>query len=193
MSISVDRSEHHRRSADVFLASGFKLAMPELVPITNNFFVNLINRLGLKPPPGLGWLMSTVVMPVSIVDTDIALQATVTSIVLDTPFTAGVQTAPAVGFILADTGAQVAGNYALHVEFSTNGAAAVSAIVALERRNAANAANIWTHLWSVSAAGGATMERNVTVLLAASERIRVEVLFMSAGLDMQASIWLQKI
>src|SRR5256885_292105 len=85
--------------------------MPSLARITNTFFVSLINRLGIRPPPPEGFEISSVVQPVSIVDSDIAIPATVSTTLMDTPFTGGEIVTPAAGALLADSGSQPAGNY----------------------------------------------------------------------------------
>src|SRR5437879_1036974 len=84
---------------------------PSLSEITANFFVNLINRLGVRPPPADAFLLSNVVTPVSIVDADISIPAQLTTFLLDVPFTAGELLAPVANTVLADTLAQPAGNY----------------------------------------------------------------------------------
>lgn len=170
--------------------------MPELVPITNNFFVNLITRLGLKPPPGFGWLFSTVVQPVSIVDSDISFAAVATSPLLDTPLSAGAQAAPAVNTVLADTGAQAAGVYNIVLALCVaDVASATQPTIALQRRDAANAANIWEQrIYGNSSANGVNNVyyfETYRVQLQANERIRfINLVAGGAGSLYDANIWI---
>lgn len=149
--------------------------MPTLSKITNNFFVSLINRLGVRPPPPDSFVLSNVVTPVSIVDTDVALTSVSTSQLLDTANSVGEQLVPAANTVLADTGAQTPGNYLLQILIS--GIDAVNTpVIALQRRNAANAANIWEH--SFYAPSGAAVAQvkvilNIRVTLLLNERVRV--------------------
>ena len=167
--------------------------MPELVPITNNFFVNLINRLGLKPPPGLGWLFSTVVQPVSVVDSDVTLSAIATTQILDTPFTQGEVASPVgANALLADTGAQPAGNYSVFIMVGGDNGVAFGADFRIQRRDAANAANIWSQELLIDSAGTPNFVTSMTVTLATNERIRVITkAAASVGVSLQASIWLR--
>src|SRR2546428_1978470 len=84
--------------------------MPSLARITNTFFVSLINRLGIRPPPPEGFEISSVVQPVSIVDSDIAIPATVSTTLMDTPFTGGEIVTPAAGALRTIRGSQPPGN-----------------------------------------------------------------------------------
>src|SRR2546427_13101136 len=85
--------------------------MPSLARITNTFFVSLINRLGIRPPPPEGFEISSVVQPVSIVDSDIAIPAAVSTTLMDTPVTRGEIVTPPADALLADSGSQPVGNY----------------------------------------------------------------------------------
>jgi hypothetical protein len=167
--------------------------MPELVPITNNFFVNLINRLGLKPPPGLGWLFSTVVQPVSLVDSDVTLSAISTTQILDTPFTQGELGSPVgANALLADTGAQPAGNYSIFVIVAGDNAVAFGSDFRLQRRDAANAANIWSQELTIGTTGTPNFSISMTVTLALNERIRlITKAAATVGASIQGSIWLR--
>src|SRR2546428_13281613 len=89
--------------------------MPSLARITNTFFVSLINRLGIRPPPPEGFEISSVVQPVSIVDSDIAIPATVLTTLMDTPLTGGEIVTPAAGALLDDSGSQPACNYKVFI------------------------------------------------------------------------------
>ena len=168
--------------------------MPSLTKITANFFVGLINRLGVRPPPEEAFLLSNIVQPVSIVDADISIPAISTSQLLDTPFTAGVLVAPAINTVLADTGPQVAGNYSIEVMLNFQDGAAVQQ-VALQRRDSTNAVNIWQQVFfgTGNAAGnaGVLVLQNFRVVLQANERIRIiNLVAGGAGSLFDANIWL---
>lgn len=168
--------------------------MPSLSAITATFFVTVINRLGIRPPPAEGFLYSNVVQPISIVDSDIAIPTVVTTQLLDAPFTAGLQVAPAINTVLADTGAQVAGNYQAYVMISVVDAAVLPQL-AIQRRDAANAANIWSsELYANNGVGAAAYEFYTfswRIALQLNERLRVlNTVAGGAASRYQANIWL---
>lgn len=163
----------------------------QLARITSTFFTSVINRLGLRPAFDEGWLVSNVVQPVSIVDSDISLNAVSSTITLESPFTAGPLAAgTAANTVHADTGAQSAGRYAVLIMFGHDQAAGTYQCYLIQRRNAANAANIWEQQIAVSTGMGATC-LSLTLTLAAGERLRVINKVLSNFTTEQASIWLQ--
>ncbi|MFI5176716.1 MAG: hypothetical protein ACHQKY_17790, partial [Terriglobia bacterium] len=105
-----------------------------LTSITNTFFVNLLTRLGVKPPPADGFDLINTVQPVSLVDSDITLPTFQSTQLIDTPFTAGVQVAPAIGTILADTLAQAGGNFVAYISLSCDSPANDIADMIVARR-----------------------------------------------------------
>lgn len=145
--------------------------MPQLARITSTFFVNLINRLGIRPPFSDGFEMSNVVQPVSLVDSDISIPTTVTTPTQDSAFSAGLLTAPGAGTVIADTGAQPAGTYNLIIWVCGSNTAA-SRDFYLQRRNAANAANIWEQGMFLSVTWGLA-KLGVRVTLQTNERVRL--------------------
>ncbi len=165
--------------------------MPSLSNITNNFFINLINRLGVRPPPPESFLLSNIVQPVSLVDSDIVLNATTSTMLLDSPFTAGDQAAPGAGLVLADTLAQVAGNYFVFFDFAANTPAAINLSILFQRRNAANAANIWEKRLGFAVINGGDKQWGAYCELQTNERFRI-VNEVAAGAGIvKANIWLQ--
>ncbi len=163
---------------------------PEVSSITATFFLNLINRLGVRPPPASAFLLSNVVQPVTLVDTDIAIPTTFQTPVLDQAFTAGELVAPGAGVVLADTGALPAGNYNVRMLYSENGGSASSSDIKLQRRDAANAANIWSQLFLINPSDSSLIDISMTVKLAVNERIRVvQGAAAPAGATFQANLW----
>lgn len=151
--------------------------------ISNTFFTNLINRLGLRPPFSDGFEMSNTVLPVSIVDQDFPLTAVSTPPIFGAPFSAGRQVAPAINTVLADTTGLAAGNWAFLVMLTGGDAAAATFIeVGIQHRNAANGANIWEQTVLLFGAGGNNPLNLLTVAfsksMVASERLR---LIMNTG------------
>jgi hypothetical protein len=164
--------------------------MPILTPITNNFFINLINRLGIRPPPIEGFVISNVVQPVSIVDSDIALNAISTSQLLDVPFSTGLQVAQAANTILADTGQQPAGTYVLKILGSAF-ESTVNIRHAVQRRDAANAVTVWEQRFYGDATVPAQYDQTLRINLLANERVRVvQIHVASATCENEANIWL---
>jgi hypothetical protein len=163
--------------------------MPSLSPITSNFFINLINRLGVRPPPPQAFELSNVVQPVSIVDSDVVLTAQATTQILGTPFTAGELAAPVAGTILADTGALVIpANYAFFMMVSHMTAAGAGTDFTIQRRDAANAANIWSQLVTILQGGSDYFVQQIVATIAANERLRLVVKSNAVG-TVQGSIW----
>lgn len=164
--------------------------MPDLARITATFFVNLINRLGVRPPPADGFLLSNVVQPVSIVDSDITLSAVVTTVLQDTPFTTGPQLSPAANTVLADTGALSAGTYQVRILASQDMAVANGVgSMKMQRRDSANAANIWEQSLATGQQGTCVVDLSMRIVLSTSERLRILSNVTSAGVTVQASIW----
>lgn len=163
--------------------------MPELARITATFFTSLLTRLGVRPPFAEGYILSNVVQPVTIVDSDISIPAAVSLPTIDSSNTAGDQTAPAVDTILADTGALAAGDYNMVLTCGIVNSTSALRGITLARRNAANSADIWTaRLMANSTAAFVPISFRVRLQL--SERIvcRTGILF-GAGEIVQANIF----
>jgi len=162
--------------------------MPFLARITNTFFVTLINRLGVRPPPPEGFELSNVVQPVSIVDSDIAIASVATTPLLGTPGTIGQSAAPADTTVLADSGALAAGNWDARVVIDSDDNITTGEFCLIQRRNAADAANIWSQL--VWCGGHGRVDFSFRTALALNERIRVVKQGNAApGTVYQASVW----
>lgn len=168
--------------------------MPQLARITSTFFISLLNRLGIRPPFDEGFLLSNTVQPVSLVDSDISLQAVSTTINCDTPFSAGAKAAgTAANTVYADTGALSAGTYALFILGGFDMTAGTFETFLLQRRNAANAANIWEQYVIMGTGNTGTLAISMTVTLLDQERIRILNKNLSVITSSQLSIWAQKL
>lgn len=164
--------------------------MPQLARITSTFFTNLITRLGIRPPFSEGFEISNVVQPVSLVDSDITLQSVVSSILMGTAFSNGITATPAANTVLADTGAQTAGNYAVRIHYGADFSAASSTnAYQIQRRDSANATNIWTILGSIPI-GSPILFETASITLAANERLRIIQSTACTSGNVQASIWI---
>lgn len=166
--------------------------MPELARITATFFTTLLTRLGVRPPFAEGYLLSNVIQPVSLVDSDVSLSASVTTQVLTGANTAGELTNPAGGTVLADSGAQaVAGTYRVFFMAGVSGGAA-NADIRIGRRNAANGADIWLQISSIGPNVGPIINAFST-RLEASERVRILSGGNSVGVGqtIQANLWIE--
>jgi hypothetical protein len=168
--------------------------MPSLSQIQNTFFVNLINRLGVRPPPPEAFLLSNVVQPVSIVDSDITLSAVATTVLCDGVNSAGLLAAPAAGTILADTGAEPAGNYATFIMYSIDGVGTAATTIIIARRNAANNADIWAQIIGLGSGADSTsvvpVQMRIALLLNERLVIRMGAAALAGG-SIQASIFIQ--
>ncbi len=116
--------------------------MPEIGRIQSTNFQALLTELGITRS-NIPFALRSEVTPVVLVGGTVSFLASPTPAYrVQDIFTAGVQTNPASGFILADTGPLLVGLYSIQV-----------VMVALELnqfvfqyRNAANSANLWTTL-----------------------------------------------
>lgn len=164
--------------------------MPSLSQITATFFLDLINRLGVRPAPPEAFLLSNIVQPVSIVDSGVVLTATASTAILGGPLTQGILVAPALGTLLADAGPVAApGNFTYTFLIGSDDANPRNVVVV--RRNAANNADVWAQLIGIGA-GAVLGPFSMTISQLLNERVIVRVgpVNPSAGSNYQASIWL---
>ena len=162
-----------------------------LSSISNTFFTNLLNRLGVRPPPPEGFDLINLVQPVTLVDSDIVLPVSSSSILLDLPFTAGYTVNPAAAAILADTGPQPFGTYQLDINLGVDGLGAQQVALEIVRRNAANAADIWAILVDLAQSNYGAYRWTGRITLQANERIVVRNKILQAGgTAISANIWI---
>jgi hypothetical protein len=141
----------------------------------------LITELGIYQAPAL-FFLSEVVQPVSIVDSQISINSIQVPVTLFLPASAGELAAPAANTRLADTGQLPAGDYNVTVLVSSPD----SNSYRLRRRNAADAADIWSHRLTINAFGA--FEFTTRLNISTNERLVVENLVLGVG-TYQASIW----
>lgn len=166
--------------------------MPLLNKITNTFFVDLINRLGVRPAFIDGFLLSNVVQPVSIVDTNVQFQAVQTSQTLGVPATQGIIASPVgAGVLLADTGPLPVGIWSFFMMVSSDfGGSGGYGDFFLQRRDAANATNIWTQSLKIGRDGENQVVLGITSEIVANERIRLITNgAWTVGITAHANIW----
>lgn len=164
--------------------------MPELLPVQSILFQNLLRDFQVVAPPRVPvWWLSDIIQPVSIVNSQVTLTATVDERAMLFASN-GVQIAPPIATVLAGTGQLPAGLYLfrVYVNWSDN---AVSNHVLIQHRDAADAANIWEHSLEANSGDPAaqfTMEWTET--LVANERIRLLVaLAGTATMRYNGIIW----
>lgn len=133
-------------------------------------FPDLLRKFGVVQSPNLRFSLLTTVLPVAVVDpSDFTLEA---------PFTVGSLTNPGVNTVLADSGPRGRGTYRVRIETGVTGLAGNGADIAIQRRNAANGANIWQSIMNVFVGGFGNWVWSGNIVLEDQERIRV---FTNAG------------
>lgn len=130
------------------------------------------------------------VLPTVLVGSLVTLSANSTPMVHGVPYTIGESVAPAANTVLADTGPLAAGTYNVRLIVSgLNVTASWRSDFRLQRRDAANLANIWSQVFQVWE-GAPIYDAVFAITVAANERIRIiTVAATSAGEPVQASLW----
>ncbi len=161
--------------------------MPEIGRIQSTNFQSLLTELGITRNQ-IPFALRSEVMPVVLVGGTVSFIASPTPAYAVTDiFTAGVQTAPAAGFVLADTGPLPGGTYAVQAILAPGEANRLD----FQWRDAGNALNLWTMSVHI---GDATQVRLVVYnfrLNVLNDNERFRVLNNSAGnvgIEYQASI-----
>lgn len=134
------------------------------VPIPNPGWLSLLTRLGIQRFGA--FFLGEVVVPVAVVDASAVTIASVsTPQNVGTPASAGEVVNPGAGAVMADTGALAAGTYT----FTVWGGGNATHIFRIQRRDAANAADIWS---AIVASGLVPSVWQFRITLAANERVR---------------------
>lgn len=152
--------------------------------VTGTGFPQVLARLGVRGPV-LPFDLDSVVRPVSVVDLDVPL--VVSTPVSDLAFTAGEIFTPADLTVMADTGPQPAGNYFALFMVASGEPVGGATAYRLQRRDAPNAANIWTQ---IIIADRHTTQFAYRIRLELNERLRVIKNGLGGAFTHQASIWL---
>lgn len=145
--------------------------MPEIYAINQFLFQNLLRDFQvIAPPRSPVWYLSDTVIPVSLVNSQITIDANLSETAMQFA-TQGTVVGPGASAILADTGQLPEGTYLfrVHMAYLDQGGANE---VMIEHRNAANAANIWNWDSHVPVNVGLNKTIEWTETLAQDERIR---------------------
>lgn len=169
--------------------------MPKIWPVTALGFPGLFTDLGIQAvPAGPQFWLGDTILPVSLVNSQITLAAEAVPVLYNrAEIFDGQATAPAVGTVIADTGALTAGDYDVLL-WITQAITAAQNQMNFEHRDAANAANIWLHLPIIG--DGTTsqlLNAAFSVTLLADERLRVVAgNTMAAGEKASATIFAKR-
>jgi hypothetical protein len=155
------------------------------LPVPNpSGWLTILSKLGVTGI--VRWFLSDTVIPVALVDSEILLQATSSTPLVNAPASAGELTAPAANTRLATTGALPGGPYNLTFWLGT---ANEVNYLRIRRRNAADTADIWSFRWGTGGTPGISVF-GLHVLLANNEFVVVEnVNAGGAGAVYQAAIF----
>lgn len=155
-----------------------------LARIQSPTWLALLTRFGIAYPPAFD--LNSVVQPVVIVDSSIPISVQAQDVLLGTPASAGEVANPAANTRLADTGALAAGNWTFSCRWAQN-LAAVSDW-RIRRRDAADAADVWSSrmAWAASNGYGVLTFRSVILT---GERLVIENTSSGVGGTFQASIF----
>jgi hypothetical protein len=148
--------------------------------ISATFFTTLLNRLGIRPPFDEPFILSNLVQPVSIVDQDLLLSVNASSVVYGTPFSAGMQAAPVINTVLADTGQLAVGTWQFDIWLEVFDGV-VNGQIGLQHRDAANAANIWDQQIQHGTTGQGYITRQFSIAKTITLNERVRVICIVAG------------
>lgn len=148
-------------------------------------WLSILTRLGITR---FGrWYLNDTVVPVSIVDAgSVTFVATSVSPLLGTPASAGELVAPAINTRMADTLALPAGSYNFFLWLGAQEAA--RSMWRIRRRNAADAADIWSQQWTIGPYSSTTLQLRSTI--GTNERLVIEnQIAGTAGATWQAGIF----
>ena len=166
--------------------------MPGFFAITSTFFIDLITKFGVRPPPGEGFVMPNTVQPVVIVDSLSSVPIVTTQPPLTAYQSSGVLAAPAAAAVMADTGGLPAGLYGFNIFLATNDAA-VANVVNLHHRNPADTADVWVQQLNLQTS---TQSLPISFVdrMASGERLKIDVgSAVTAAKTVQATIFYSQV
>lgn len=169
------------------------MSLKEIIPIS---FADLLNYFGisLQSQKDNTFVLRGDVLPTVIVGSVVPIQAISSPMTLDVPFTAGSLAAGAgANTVHADSGPQLSGTYAVTIMFGADATAGSDVDYYIQRRDAANAANIWQQEYSFKNSAQITGSLTFTMRLNTAERLRVLNKAVSTFTTEQVSIWLVRI
>lgn len=162
--------------------------MPEVFGINSFLFQNLLRDFQvIAPPRSPVWYLSDTVIPVSLVNSQIVLDANISETAMQFA-TVGTLLVPAAGAILADTGALPVGRYLFRIYANFHDGGQDSILI--QHRNAADAANNWEFELMVDATATRRFTQEWTETLIQDERLRMTVrIAAGAGSRYAGIIW----
>lgn len=163
--------------------------MQRIMPIGTQGFPNLLTRLGITPElVSPFWYLSNTIVPVSIVDQNISVNAVQVPLVYNNRFDGSIQTNPTTGTTLAQTGALAAGTWSFKVVVAGRTTDS-GANIRLRLRNAADSTDIWAQNLMVTQADTPFFrDFLLSVPVGASQILRVQSIGTFTG-EVQSNIW----
>lgn len=166
------------------------MSLKEIIPVS---FADLLNYFGisLQSQKDNSFVLHGDVLPTVIVGSVAPILAISSPMTLDVPFTAGPLAAgTAANTVHADTGQQLSGTYAVTIIFGCDATAGSDQDYYIQRRDAANAANIWVQEFGFKNSAQINGVLSFTMRLNTGERLRVINKIVSGFTTEQVSIWL---
>jgi len=165
------------------------MSLKEIIPVS---FADLLNYFGisLQSQKDNTFVLRGDVLPTVIVGSVAPILAISSPMTLDVPFTAGSLAAgTAANTVHADTGALASGTYAVTIMFGCDATAGSDQDYYIQRRDAANAANIWQQEFGFKNSAQLNASLTFTMRLNTGERLRVLNKILSTYTTEQVSIW----
>jgi len=166
------------------------MSLKEIIPVS---FGDLLNYFGisLQSQKDNSFVLHGDVLPTVIVGSVAPILAISSPMTLDVPFTAGSLAAgTAANTVHADSGAQLSGQYAVTILFGCDATAGSDQDYYIQRRDAANAANIWQQEFGFKNSTQLNGQLSFTMRLNTGERLRVLNKMISTFTTEQVSVWL---
>lgn len=167
--------------------------MPEIFAINTFLFQDLLRDFQIiAAPRSPVWYLSDTVIPVSLVNSQVTLDAIISETAMQFA-TEGEQTAPVAGALLADTGQLDAGRHLFRV-FHASFDNGLTQRIRVEHRDAANTGNIWTQFFTSNTTNALNVGMEWVEEVAQDERVRIAVVLTStAAMLYNAIIWRRKL